>query len=98
MSEREVEAGWGVGVATETQADVVCDVVKERLRQDEIHGPQAGNSDLLWVAIHGEEFGEVSAAVLAQKDTDPDNLYDELIQLAATCVAHAEALRLRGER
>lgn len=77
---------------------VMADVQAERDRQDEKWGDQTGLSDERWAVIHGEECGEVCGAILAQKDTDPDNLYDELIQLAATCSAHAEALRARGER
>lgn len=77
---------------------VTCDVLNERHRQDDKWGDQTGLDDKLWAVIHGEEFGEVCAAILSQKDTDPDSLYDELIQLAATCVAHAEALLVRGAR
>lgn len=79
------------------QLSVLMDVQKERRSQDAKWGDQSGHEDLLWAAIHGEEYGEVCAAILGQKDTDPEDLYAELVQLAATCVAHAEALRVRGE-
>lgn len=79
-----------------TQLRVLMDVQRERRSQDAKWGDQSGNEDLLWAAIHGE-YGEVCAAILSQKDTGPDDLYAKLVQLAATCVAHAEALRVRGE-
>lgn len=82
----------------DTRIDVLLDVNDERNRQDKKWGDQTDLPADRWVVIHGEEFGEVCEAILAQKDTDADNLYDELIQLAATCVAHAEALLVRGER
>lgn len=81
----------------EHQLRVLMDVQRERRSQDAKWGDQSGNDDLLWAAVHGEEYGEVCAAILGQKDTDPGDLYAELVQLAATCVAHAEALRVRGE-
>lgn len=82
----------------ETRRQVIQDVNFERDSQDSKWGDQSGHDDLLWAAIHGEEYGEVCQAILSQKDSDVDDLYMELIQLASTCVAHAEALRVRGVR
>lgn len=90
--------GYGVSVRSERQRDVLHDVAMERCRQDSKWGDQSNHNDKLWATIHGEEYGEVCRAILEGNMRGEAGLYDELIQLAATCVAHAEALRVRGVR
>lgn len=72
---------------------VIGDVVLERHRQDKKWGIQR-HSFLRWYAILGEEVGEVAEALQqgmkSAKNTDADDLYKELIQVAAVAVAFAE--------
>lgn len=74
------------------------DVYQERLRQNEKWGVQR-HSLGTWLAILGEEFGEVCQAMqrpmglVSVKDTDADNLYEELIHVAAVASAIAEQLK-----
>lgn len=84
-----------------TMLEVNKQVIKERARQNEKWGLQ--NHDYgRWLAILGEEFGEVCQAMqqgsLASKETDASNLYEELIHVAAVSSAFAEqVLRDKGE-
>lgn len=74
-------------------AKTLADVNKERNRQNAKWGLQRHNYGT-WLAILGEEFGEVCQAMqsgmVSQKNTDADDLYEELIQVAAVAVAIAE--------
>lgn len=67
--------------------------MKERIRQIELWGNQY-HSYAFWYTILGEEFGEVGQAIqqgsVAHKSTDSDDLYTELIQVAAVAMAIAE--------
>lgn len=67
----------------------------ERTRQDGLWGwPNAGlggADPLKKLAILAEEFGEVANAILEQ---DKANLREELVQVAAVCVAWLESGRL----
>lgn len=69
------------------------DVINERRRQNEKWGHQRHEYGY-WLAILGEEFGEVCQAIqqgsVASKDTDADDLYTELIHVAAVASAIAE--------
>jgi NTP pyrophosphatase (non-canonical NTP hydrolase) len=74
------------------------EVFKERLRQNAKWGIQ--RHDLgKWLAILVEEVGEVSQAMqpllglTSGKETDAQDLYNELIQVAAVAQAAAEQLR-----
>ena len=77
---------------------VQFEVLAERDRQNEKWGIQRHDSGK-WLGILGEEFGEVCQAVnglhfpLDAKETDADNLYNELIQVAAVAQAWAEQLK-----
>lgn len=68
-------------------------VFQERIRQNEKWGLQNHNNGN-WLAILGEEFGEVCQAMqqgsAASKETDADNLFEELIHVAAVASAFAE--------
>lgn len=71
------------------------DVLEERARQNEKWGLQ--RHDLgKWLGILGEEFGEVCQAInrihfpSGAKETDADDLYEELTHLAAVASAIAE--------
>ena len=75
------------------RAQVIEHVLGERERQELKWGDQVKNSDELWTVIALEEFGEVGREVY---DHDLPKAYMELIQLAAVCVAWAEALQRRG--
>lgn len=80
---------------------VLLDVNKERDRQDELWGLQRHEYSK-WLAILAEEFGEVAQAINGinfpkdAKQTDADNLYEELIQVAAVAVAIAEQVLEEG--
>jgi NTP pyrophosphatase (non-canonical NTP hydrolase) len=72
---------------------IFSEIIQERLRQREKWGadrkfdpPYKGFATVL-----GEEFGEVCRAIL---ENDPENLRDELIQVAATAIALLEQLTL----
>ena len=78
-------------------------VSMERIKQDVEWGEQ-NHSDLAWLAILGEEFGEASQCVAKSSvgPTEPreaeqyrDLLEYELIQVAAVCVAWVECIRRR---
>jgi hypothetical protein len=77
-------------------ADVLADVLKERVRQNNKWGVQR-HEDGRWLSILGEEFGEVCQALqdgmISQKETDANNKYIELIQVAAVAMAWAEQVR-----
>ena len=64
------------------------DILAERLRQDEMWGPQRHEWPI-WSAILTEEVGEVAEACLRAHwgmDADLDHLREELIQVAAVAV------------
>lgn len=82
--------------------DVNDAVLAERQQQNVKWGKQHHNMGK-WLAILGEEFGEVcqasqpSLGLTTGKDTDANNLYEELIQVAAVASAMAEqVIRERG--
>ena len=66
-------------------------ITTERERQDEKWGSDRRPDSEPWVAILTEEVGEVARATLERKD-----LEEELIQVAAVCVAWLEALAKYG--
>lgn len=74
------------------------DVIKERVRQNVKWGHQRHHMGA-WLAILTEEFGEVAQAMqgplglTSMKDTDADDLYTELIQVAAVASAIAEQVK-----
>lgn len=73
-------------------------VMRERHRQLAKFGHQRHKNPGVWLAILGEEFGEVCQAagptmgLSTGKPTDADDLYTELIQVAAVAVAWAEQI------
>lgn len=73
-------------------------VMHERIRQNQKWGIQRHNMGK-WLAILAEEFGEVAQAMqgplglTSMKDTDADDLYTELIQVAAVACAIAEQVK-----
>jgi NTP pyrophosphatase (non-canonical NTP hydrolase) len=86
----------------EEQMTIVnMNVFEERLRQNELWGHQRHNQGI-WLAILVEEVGEVAQAMqegmVSQKETDSDNLYKELIQVAAVASAIAEQVLEERER
>ncbi|MDO6448106.1 MazG-like family protein [Oceanobacillus profundus] len=74
---------------------IINDINNERNRQNLKWGKQVHDYSY-WYAILGEEFGEVGQAIqkgsVAHKSTDADNLYKELIQVAAVATAMAEQI------
>lgn len=80
--------------------DVLIDVGLERLRQDSKWGLQRHEYGD-WLKILGEEFGEVCQAMQKDKgwgkETDANDLYEELIHLAAVSVAIAEQVKEERE-
>lgn len=75
---------------------VLYDVEKERARQNELWGLQRHDYGT-WLAILIEEVGEVAQAMQATKgwgkQTDANNLYTELIHVAAVATAIAEQVK-----
>ena len=70
------------------KSDIIQLILKERQRQDEKWGEQ--NHDVYkWLAILGEEVGEVNKAVLEDNYSE---ILDELIQIGAVTVAMIESL------
>lgn len=65
----------------------------ERINQNKKWGRQ-NHDNGKWLAILGEEFGEVCQAIQqgssSSKETDASNLYEELIHVAAVASAFAE--------
>lgn len=84
------------------KSKVISDVNIERERQDKKWGIQRHEYGT-WLAILGEEYGEVCQALqsylglISSKETDADNLYEELIHVAAVAVAIAEQVREEKE-
>lgn len=68
--------------------EILEDVKRERERQDRKWGVQ-NHSDEYWLAILAEEFGEVARAFL---DKNPENLKEELLQVAAVAVVWLECI------
>lgn len=75
---------------------VINDINRERERQFAIHGAQQDVSMEMLYVILAEEMGEVAQAIQVQnhpshvKETDSDDLYKELIHVAAVAVKMAE--------
>ena len=68
--------------------DIVKLILSERNKQDVKWGEQ--NHDIYkWLAILGEEVGEVNKAAL---EDQYDEVVDELVQIAAVAVAMIESL------
>jgi len=74
------------------------DVIQERVRQNVKWGHQRHHMGA-WLAILTEEVGEVSQAMqgrlglTSMKDSDANDLYKELIQVAAVASAIAEQVK-----
>lgn len=80
-----------------TMNQVIDDVAAERWRQIELYGHQEGSTNQDWLTRVVEEVGEAAQAMQngehAAKETDADNLYEEVVQAAALLVKWAETLR-----
>lgn len=83
-----------------TRTKVLNDIQDERDKQISKWGHQY-HDYATWYTILGEEFGEVGQAIqkgsVAHKKTDADDLYKELIQVAAVVTAIAEQVILDGK-
>ena len=67
-------------------------VFDERMRQIAKWGDQHHDNGF-WLAVLGEEFGEVARAMLKQKDGEQSiDIIEELTQCAAVCCAWIEDL------
>lgn len=79
------------------QIDILDEVARERLAQDEKWGVQ-DREDLKWLAILVEEVGEVADELNSQwapPSIGPKRLREELVQVAAVAVAWVEAIDRR---
>lgn len=80
----------------EIMIDTWLEVIYERKRQNKKWGLQR-QSYGSWLAILVEEVGEVAQAMqkdmVSQKETDADDLFKELIQVAAVASAIAEQIK-----
>jgi NTP pyrophosphatase (non-canonical NTP hydrolase) len=83
----------------ETMLNVNDDVYTERARQNRLYGQQHHDNGT-WLQILIEEVGEVAQAMqqggTASKETDADDLYTELIHVAAVASAMAEQVKRNG--
>ncbi|MEK3935955.1 MazG-like family protein [Sporosarcina sp. FSL W7-1349] len=90
-----------MGQVTGLMQAVNDEVLNERKRQNAKWGHQRHDYGF-WLAILGEEFGEVCQAIqqgsVASKYTDADDLYTELIHVAAVASAIAEQVKEERER
>ncbi|WP_218825864.1 MazG-like family protein [Priestia aryabhattai] len=83
---------------TQLMVEINKDVLQERVSQNTKWGHQRHPMGA-WLAILAEEFGEVSQAMQSKlgltsmKDSDADDLYKELIQVAAVASAIAEQVK-----
>ena len=69
--------------------NILANIKNERKNQDEKWGEQ--NHDIYkWLAILGEEVGEVNKAALEGKK---DEIIEELIQVSAVAVAMIESIQ-----
>ena len=81
-------------------------VVKERKRQIDLWGDQSGKHPFEWMAILGEEYGELCEAVNETCFRNPKhperggkpNIVKEAVHVAAVAIAIAEAVRKGGQR
>lgn len=75
---------------------IINDVMSERIRQLKKWGIQRHEYGE-WLKILIEEVGEVAQAMQSgtewSKDTDSNNLYEELIQVAAVACSIAEQVK-----
>mgnify|MGYP001267611110 CR=1 FL=1 len=74
------------------------DILRERVRQENIHGGSLTRAVIdddygFALAVLTEEVGEVAQSLIAPAPAD-GNLRDELIQVAAVAVAWVQALDL----
>jgi NTP pyrophosphatase (non-canonical NTP hydrolase) len=80
-------------------ATVLIDVEKERKRQNKKWGRQRHDHGT-WLTILVEEVGEVAQAMQTAKgwgkQSDANDLYEELIHTAAVAVAIAEQVKEEG--
>lgn len=80
--------------AMTNQQDILEQIRLERERQDRKWGVPQPNTLPEWMAILGEEYGEVCQEVLRVHfgNKDPLELVEEVVQVAAVCVAMLENL------
>lgn len=76
---------------------IIESIKEERIRQDEKWGHPRKNHNVEWLAILGEEFGELCKAVLTWHFGKSDsiasgNMFNESIQVIAVVVAWLEHL------
>ena len=78
--------------------NILNEIKIERQNQDSKWGEQ-NHHPFVWLAILGEEIGEVNKAVLYQNfdGNTLDNYREELIQVAAVAVAMVECLDRENE-
>lgn len=74
-------------------AGPLAEVMAERARQDEKWGPDRDLDDLLWLAILSEEVGETAKAII-----EPEDVWAELVQVAAVALAWLECMERRDAR
>jgi hypothetical protein len=64
------------------------ELCKERMKQHSKFGEQPRADRFQLLSIAGEEYGEVCRAV--NQGLHPDTLREEIIQLAAVCIAYLD--------
>jgi hypothetical protein len=94
ISTKAISTGISTRKVKEKLQDVYIDMIKqERYRQDFKWG-ECDHDPALWLAIIGEEYGELCKAYL---EGNKEGLEVEAIQVAACCVAMLENLHRTGE-
>lgn len=90
------EGGLGMDEQWELTLDTWIDILHERKNQNEKWGIRRHTMGD-WLKILVEELGEVAQAMqigdLCHKESDANDLYKELIQVAAVACAIAEQVR-----
>ncbi len=90
-------AADGAAAMSGSLALVFSEITLERCRQDSLFGEQ--NHDIFtWLAILGEEVGEVARAALEARfdQGSPEHLREELVQVAAVAAAMLQCMDRLG--
>ena len=82
-----------INMNMQAQDRIISATFQERIAQDQKWGSQINKTDSTWMAILGEEIGELAEAILSENQ---ENVAEESIQSIAVLVAWAEAFDARA--
>lgn len=87
---------------TELTIAVMRDIMSKRVDAYLLHGSGDDYAPGKWLAIAGEEFGEICQALQMDdpwsKETDKNDLYDEITDAAAVLLRWAETIKARKDK